>query len=84
MEIWTEEENELRELDNILHPKGKSCKNCQWSTYEPGDEFITCGNHISNFSSNSFCGYWTDPKDEKLLAYFEKRKKELRDRLKRN
>lgn len=80
MEIWTGEENELRELDNMMNPEGKSCKNCYWSGYEDGDIFITCGHHISNFTSNSFCCYHTNIRDKNLTAYLEKRKKALREK----
>ena len=79
--IWTEEQNDKRQLENMLHPEGKSCKNCQWSNAEGKDVFTTCGHHIQNFSVNSFCAYWTDPNDKHLLDYFDKRKKEIRARL---
>jgi hypothetical protein len=81
MEIWTEDEDDLRQLDNLMNPKGKTCKNCQWSNYEKGDKTITCGHHIQNFSTNSFCAYWTNPKDSKLIAYFEKKKEQIRVKL---
>ena len=82
--IWTEEENEIRQLDNMFNSKGKSCKSCNWCNWEKGQDFFTCGHHIENFTPNSFCTYWTDPKDPKLLAYFEERKKELKIKLKKN
>jgi len=68
-------------MDNMLNHKGKSCKNCNWSSYEKGHEFITCGHHHQNFKANSFCAYWTNPKDEHLLSYKERRKKELKAKL---
>lgn len=74
--IWTEDENSIREIENLMYPKGKSCKNCQWSGAKKGDKTITCGHHIQNFSVNSFCAFWTNPKDPKLLEYFARRKKE--------
>jgi len=80
--IWTEEEDQLRQIDNLLDAKGKSCKGCNWSGYEEGNEFITCGHHLQNFTPGSFCAYWTDPNNPKLKAYWEKRKKELRAKLK--
>lgn len=80
-QIWTDEQNDIRELDNMLSPKGKYCKNCQWGTAEKGMEFTTCGHHLQNFSVNSFCAYWTDPQDKYLLAYFGRRKAEIRKKL---
>lgn len=80
--IWTEQENELRQIENIMNPKGKRCGNCQWGKADKGQKITTCGYHIQNFSINSFCDYWTNPKDPKLLAYYERRKKELKAKLK--
>ena len=80
-QIWTEEENSLREIDNMLHPEGKSCKNCQWGNAEGKEPFTTCGHHLQNFSVSSFCAYWTDPEDKNLKAYFNRRKTGLRKRL---
>ena len=75
--IWTEEENELRQLDNIMNPEGKTCMNCQWSNADK-EGLTTCGHHIQNFTTSSFCGYWTDNSDPKVLAYFERRKAALK------
>ena len=80
--IWTEEENENRELQNILNPKGKYCSNCHWGNTQPGDDFATCGHHIQNFSIGSFCGAWTDPKDPKLREYIKARKDKLSKQIK--
>ena len=60
-----------------MKSKNYSCKNCQWSGYEKGNLAITCGHHIQNFSPDSSCASWTDPKDVDLLEHLEKRKKEL-------
>ena len=79
--IWTEEENEKRQINNVLNMAGKKCKNCLWSNYEPGDVIITCGHHHQNFSSNSFCAYWTSAFDLKVKAYRDAKKTELRARL---
>jgi len=78
MNIWTEEENELRQLDNLINRKNETCKTCQWSNWEKGDTFLTCGHHLQNFTPASYCGYYTDRKDPKVLNYFKKRKEELR------
>jgi hypothetical protein len=78
--IWTEEENEIRVLENLMTPKGKSCMNCQWSNANKGDEFTTCGHHVENFSVTSFCGYWTDLKDPKVKAYNDFRINEIKDK----
>jgi hypothetical protein len=80
--IWTERENELRQIENIMNPEGKRCGNCQWSSAGKDEEITTCGHHIQNFSINSFCGYWTSPKDPNLLAYYDRRRKELKAKLK--
>ena len=79
--IWTEEENEIRQLDNIMKPKGKSCMNCQWSNADKGESITTFGNQIKNFSTNSYCGNWTSKNDPKEKAYFDKRKKELKAKI---
>lgn len=79
--IWTEEENENRRLDNLFNRSDKSCKSCQWCNWNGKDEFFTCGHHYANFTPDSFCCYWTDPKDPKLLSYYEKRKKELQAKM---
>lgn len=78
--IWTEEENDIRQFENIMNPKGKSCRNCQWSNADKNENMTTCGHHIQNFSTNSFCGYWTSKNNLKVKAYFSKRKKELKER----
>lgn len=75
--IWTEEENEIRQFENIVDPTGKTCANCQWSNGDGEDKIITCGHHIDNFSANSFCSYWTDRNDPKVKAYFQSRKAQL-------
>lgn len=75
--IWTEDENAIRSVNLMINPKGKSCKNCHWSGYEKGDEFITCGHLHENFKSNSLCGYHTNSNDPKLIAYQDRRRKEL-------
>jgi len=79
--IWTDNENLKRQFDNMLNPDGKFCKNCNWGGGDKGKDFVTCGTHLQNFSANSFCDYWTDPKDEKLLSYFDKRKRELKEKI---
>ncbi len=68
-------------FDDIITDKNCSCKNCQWSGYEKGDLAITCGHHLQNFSPDSSCASWTDPKDVDLIEHREKRKKELMDKL---
>ena len=75
--IWTEEENESRQLDNLMNPEGKSCGNCQWSNSKKSEKITTCGHHLQNFTTNSFCAYWTNPNDPKLKAYIDKRKTQL-------
>ena len=77
--IWTEDENSIREVNNMISrkEKGLTCKNCHWSGYENGDEYITCGHHHDNFISNGFCSYWTSSDDPKLLEWIEMRKKEV-------
>lgn len=79
--IWTEEENEIRQLENIMNANGKSCMNCQWSNADKGESITTCGHHLQNFSTNSFCGYWTSKNDPKVKAYFDRRKKELKAKI---
>lgn len=77
MMIWTEEENDIRGLENMINRKGKSCGNCNWGAC--GDsEFVTCGHHLQNFTKTSFCDYWTDPSDPKLIAHNNKVRDELR------
>lgn len=79
--MFTEEYNDNRHMDNLLNPKGKSCFSCQWGCQgdnESKSEFITCGHHHENFSINSFCAFWTSPRDKELLRY----KKEMRYYLK--
>lgn len=46
--IWTDEENEIRELDNMINHTVETCKDCQWSNWEFGQKFFTCGHHLSN------------------------------------
>jgi hypothetical protein len=70
--IFTEEEDEIREIENILNNKGKTCINCHWSTATEGEGITTCGHHLENFSTNSFCAYWTNRNDPKLVAYFKR------------
>lgn len=81
MGIWTEEEDEIRQIDNLINYDGETCKGCQWSNWKKGDLFFTCGHHLDNFTPDSYCSYWTDPKDSKFLAYMDGRKKELKKRL---
>lgn len=83
LKIWTEEEDEDRQIKNMINHEGKNCKNCYWSGYQKGEEFITCGHHYENFKPISFCSYWTDPKDSSLLSYKESRKRELKLKLNR-
>ena len=78
--IWTEEENDMRTMDNLMDMKGKKCMNCQWSNADKGDTITTCGHHHENFSVNSFCGYWTSKSDPKVKAYRDKIKKEFKAR----
>lgn len=68
------DEHTEKQMDNLFSPKGKKCSNCHWSTYEKGDNFITCGVHIDNFSSNSFCSSWTElkPTDKSKPIKIEK------------
>lgn len=75
--IWTEEENDIRQIKNLMNPKGKSCINCHWSNANKGDKITTCGHHFQNFTTNSFCSYWTSNNDLNVKSYFDKRKKEL-------
>ena len=79
--IWTSEENEIREIDNLMNPKGKSCMNCYWSNADKGEKITTCGHHLQNFSTNSFCSYWTSKNDSKVKAYFDRCRKELKDKI---
>jgi hypothetical protein len=85
--IWTEEENDLRTFDNMMNPDGKSCQNCQWGNggmlegSEEDKEWVTCGHHHENFKKEMMCAYWTDPKDPRLKAYFEKRRKEMKAKI---
>lgn len=80
--IWTEEENDKREIENMIDHKGKSCKTCAWSLWEKDQEFVTCGHHYENFRSTSFCAFWTNPKDPKLLQSMKESKERIRARLK--
>ncbi|NET30678.1 MAG: hypothetical protein F6K19_01570 [Cyanothece sp. SIO1E1] len=78
----TEEQEIEHTLMVMANPEGKSCGNCQWGGHGQGETgFITCGVHHENFTVNSLCTYWQDPNDPELLAYFEKRKEEVRKRL---
>lgn len=74
--IWTEEEDSKRQLNNLLDRKGKSCKNCHWSGSSK-DDIITCGHHIQNFTSDSFCAYWTKPDDKKLQEHYARIKERI-------
>jgi len=77
-DIWTEEQQIVRQLNNLIDDEGKSCKGCHWSGYEEGADFITCGRHYENFRSDSYCAYWTDPEDKKLLSFKKRRKEEMK------
>lgn len=79
--IWTEEESEIREIENMISYKDETCKTCQWCNHTKGQKFFTCGHHLSNFTHNSWCDYHTKKDDPKLLEHFERRKKELRAKL---
>lgn len=79
--IWSEEEAETRRIENMLSSEGKNCGNCHWGAGGDNDEFLTCGYHIDNFKSCSFCTYWTDAEDPKLIAYRERRIKEMRNKI---
>jgi hypothetical protein len=81
--IWTEEENDIRTLGNLKNPKGKNCMNCHWCNADNGDVFFTCGHHLENFSTNSFCGYWTSKNDLKVKAYFKKLREKLDSKFKK-
>jgi len=70
--IWTEEEDSKRQLENLLNRKGKSCANCHWSSGAKDEVIITCGHHIQNFTSDSFCAYWTKTDDKKLQEHYAK------------
>lgn len=70
--IWTKDEDSKRQIENLLNRNGKSCKNCHWSGFSKGDDIITCGHHIQNFSADSFCAYWTDIDDKKLQEHYAK------------
>lgn len=59
----------------------KTCKNCQWSNYNKGDEMITCGHHIQNFTVNSGCDAWTSPKDLDFLKDLEERTIKLKAKM---
>ena len=76
-----DDRREFEWFQDIIKDKNCSCKNCQWSGYEKGDFAITCGHHIKNFSPESSCGSWTDPKDVDLLEHRAKRTKELKAKL---
>lgn len=78
--IWTEEQNESRQMDNMLDRKGKTCANCYWGNASKGDEFVTCGRHHQNFTVSSFCDYWTSSKDPYLVNYRKKRLKEIKQK----
>lgn len=82
-QIYTEDEEMLRQLDNMIHSKGKSCKNCQWGNYDPKEpsDFVTCGTHIQNFKVNSMCDAWIDPEDPNLLAYQKRRQEAVLKKL---
>lgn len=79
--IWTEEEDDLRQFDTLTNYKGQTCRDCQWCNWEKGKTFFTCGHHIQNFTPDSYCGYFTSKDDPKVKAYFERRKKELREKI---
>lgn len=78
---FTKEENNKRAFYNLLYPVGKKCKNCFFGSQdiEDNDEFITCRHHLENFSANSFCGYWIDPKDPILKERIRIKKDKLRE-----
>jgi len=76
--IWTEEQQNIRQLNNLIDYEGRSCKGCNWSGYEEGADFITCGHHYGNFRSDSYCSYWTDPGDKNLLSFKKRRKEEMK------
>lgn len=80
--IWTEEENSIRQMENLLNPKGKSCMNCQWSSAEKGEKITTCSYHLETFSTDSFCSYWTDPKDPEVIKAFTGSKEQILKRVK--
>jgi hypothetical protein len=50
---------ELRQLANLQNPKGKSCANCKFSNADKFESVTTCGVHLQNFSTKSFCAFWT-------------------------
>lgn len=74
--IWTKEEEEKRQFENMLKPEGKFCHNCHWGACR-GNEFVTCGTHVMNFQRDSMCEYWTDPNDRKLQKYILRKQNEL-------
>lgn len=83
-DIWTEYENDIREMENMINRNGRTCKGCQWCNHEKDQEYFTCGHHVQNFTHDSYCSHWTDPNDPKLIAYFNERKEELKEKMKKN
>ena len=78
--MFTEEEEELRHINNMMNPEGKSCLNCQWGNAQASEDFSTCGRHLDNFSADSMCSSWTDPKDPRIQAYYNRRREELKQK----
>ena len=44
-EIWSEDENSIREINNMLNSDGKTCNNCHWgNNLKVSDTMlVTCG-----------------------------------------
>lgn len=79
--IWTQEESDLRELDNMITHTDETCKSCQWSNHSKGEKYFTCGHHLSNFTHDSWCSYWTAKDNPKVKAYYAKRREELKAKI---
>lgn len=81
---WEKEDfQDIRIINNMMNHTNQTCKTCHWSGYEKGEDWITCGVHIQNFKPNSYCGYWTNPKNPDLLEWFRIRKERLINKMKK-
>jgi len=82
------DEEIIKDLDKYLawtqNTDTRNCKTCQWSNYDEGDTEIVCGHHITNFTADSSCADWQDPKDPEFLAKIKKDASEIRKKMEGN
>lgn len=41
--FWSKDHRMNAEIEVMMNPKGKTCRNCVFSSFNTGDVFITCG-----------------------------------------